>query len=217
MGHDALADVCTVRDCVYGLSVSVPFCNHPYPIPQSFVKRVCNTVLGANYLQRVISAEKSLEQVLLRIAIYERNQSADVLDWESIFPFNRDAFLSSPQSALAYWLNFVEYNPLTLCWHLRTSYYNWRTYLMDNLHYIHPDLSKSGHSLESDIDYLKVHHDIDAFPLDNPLSIQQMDAFYCFQEQLPDIVQLINFKSYETKLKNRREYSHKVSISPNYV
>lgn len=217
LGHDALADVCTVRDCVYGLSVSVPFCNHPYPIPQSFVKRVCNTVLGANYLQRVISAEKSLEQVLLRIAIYERNQSADVLDWESIFPFNRDAFLSSPQSALAYWLNFVEYNPLTLCWHLRTSYYNWRTYLMDNLHYIHPDLSKSGHSLESDIDYLKVHHDIDAFPLDNPLSIQQMDAFYCFQEQLPDIVQLINFKSYETKLKNRREYSHKVSISPNYV
>lgn len=217
LGHDALSDAVTVRDCVLGSRISVPFCSASYSIPQSFVKRVCNGVLGANYLQRVISAEKSLEQFLMKIAMYEKNQNADVLDWESIFPFNRDAFLSSPQSALAYWLKYVEYNPLTLCWHLRTSFYNWSTYLMDNLHYIHPDLSKSGHSLESDIEYLKLHHDIDLFPLDNPLPIHQMDSFYRFQEQLPDIVQLINSKPYETKLQNRREYSHKVSISSNYV
>lgn len=217
LGHDALADAVSVRDCVLGANVSVPFCSYPYSIPQSFVKRVCNGVQGANYLQRVISAERSLEQILMKIAMYEKEQNADVLDWESIFPFNRDAFLSSPSSALEYWLNFVEYNPLTLCWHLRTSYYNWRTFLLDNLHYRHPDLSQSGHSLDSDVDYLKVHHDIDAFPFDNPLPIHKMDAFYRFQEQLPDIVQLINSKPYETKLQNRREYSHKVSISPNYL
>lgn len=219
LGHDALADACTVRDCVYGLSVSVPFCSQPYSIPQSFVKRVCSTVLGANYLQRVISAEKSILQVLTKIAIFEKAQDVEILDWESIFPFSRDTFVSMPQFALKLWLKDVEYDPMTLCWHLRRSHLTARSFFLQNtsLDYTVFLDSKGSHSLESDVEYFKDCFNESDFPFSPSLSIHKMDNFYRFQEQLPDIVQLINSKSYETKLKNRREYSHKVSISPNYV
>lgn len=219
LGHDALADVCTVRDCVYGASVSVPFCSQPYPIPQSFVKRVCNTVLGANYLQRVNSAERSLEHVLTKIAIYEQAHDSEILDWESIFPFNRDTYVRMPQIALKLWLKDVEYDPMTLCWHLRSSHLTARSFFMQNtsLDYTVSLDSKGSHSLESDVDFFKDCFDESDFPFSPSLSIHMMDNFYRFQEQLPDIVQLINLESYETKLQNRREYSHKVSISPNYV
>ena len=218
LGHDALADAVTVRDCIFGSFVSVPFCSVPYSIPQSFVKRVCNTVLGANYLQRVISAEKRLQQQLFKIAHFECSNACDILDWESIFPFNREDFLLSPNSCLKLWRNNVEYDPLTLCWHIRRSHFTARKFFMENSYSYKVFLEKKGsHSLESDIAYYKERNNESLFPFSSAVSFHQMDNFYRFQEQIPDIVQLINSKSYETKLKNRREYSHKVSISPNYV
>lgn len=218
LGHDALSDACTVRDCVFGSGVSVPFCSKPYPIPQSFVKRVCNTVLGANYLQRVMSAQKSLAQILMKIAMFEKIHNAEVLDWESIFPFNRDSYISNSERCLGLWCHNVEYDPLTLCWHIRRSYLTARNYFMQDSYDYTPFFGIKGtHSLESDIVHFNEWTDSTLFPFHSAVSIQQMDAFYRFQEQLPGIVQLINSKSYETKLKNRREYSHKVSISPNYV
>ena len=216
LGHVALAAACTVRDCVYGTSVSVPFCSSPYPIPQSFVKRVCNTALGANYLQRVISAEKSLVQSLSKIAMYEKHYDAEILDWEGIFSFSRDSFISNPSFSMYRWFRFVEYNPFTLCWQLRRSFYSARRFFLDNLPSSYPDFTNSGHSLESDLEYFNSHVDLDMYKLDNPITINQMDKFYRFQFQLPDIINVISRQSYEQKLKNRREYSHKVSISPNY-
>lgn len=219
LGHAALADVCTVRDCVLGSSISVPFCSASYSIPQSFVKRVCNGVLGANYLQRFFSARKSLEQVLMKIALYEKNQNADILDWESIFPFCRDSFVSNPHSALKRWLEDVEYDPLTLCWHFRRSQITGRSFFLRNISLDSTVLleSKGSHSIESDVAYLKDCFSDYFFPYSPSLSSQMMDNFYRFQTQLPDIINLISKDAYEQKLKNRREYSHKVSISPNYV
>ena len=217
LGHDALADACTVRDCVFGTRISVPFCSASYPIPQSFVKRVCNGVLGANYLQRVFSAQKNLQRILTQIGIYEKCNDSEIIDWEGIFSFSRDKFLSSPDTTLCSWLKFVEYNPLTLYWHLRKSFYSARTYCFSLIPSSHPDLSQSGHTLESDVEYIKSQICLDLYPLDNPFSLGQMDKFYCFQSELPDIVKLITKDSYDAKLKIRREYSHKVSISPNYV
>ena len=217
LGHDALADACSVRDCVYGSSISVPFCSSPYSIPQSFVKRVCNTLLGANYLQRVFSAEKSLVQSLLKIALYEKKNNVEILDWESIFSFSRDKFLLNPSFSMYQWFRFVEYNPITLFWQLRRSYYSARNFFLDKLVSSHPDLSISVHSLESDVQYLNEHLDFGLYKFNNPVSINQMDAFYRFQYQLPDIINVISRQNYEQKLKNRREYSHKVSISRNYV
>lgn len=218
LGHDALADACTVRDCVFGSGVSVPFCSATYPIPQSFVKRVCNTVLGANYLQRVISAEKSLEQALTKIAIYEKANDAQILDWESIFPFDRDTFIAMPNICIKLWSCNVEYDPMTLCWHLRRNYLTARKFFMEFDYDRKVSLDTPDYySLEFDISYFKEYNGDSLFPFSSSVTIHQMDAFYRFQEQLPDIVQLINSKSYETKLKNGREYSHKVSISRNYV
>ena len=217
LGHDALAAAVTVRDCVYGSRISVPFCSSSYSIPQSFVKRVCNTVLGANYLQRVFSAEKSLVKLLSKIVTYEKITNSEVLDWEGIFSFSREFFISNPSISMYQWFRFVEYNPITLCWHLRRSFYSARRFFLDKLDNSFPNLVNSGHSLESDVKYFNEHVDLGMYPFDNPTTVKQMDAFYRFQEQIPDIVKLINFKPYETKLKNRREYSHKVSISPNYV
>lgn len=219
LGHDALSDACTVRDCVYGFDVSVPFCSQPYPIPRSFVRRVCNTVLGANYLQRVFSAEKSLEKALSKIAIYEMAHDSEILDWESIFPFNRDSFVSNPQSSLKLWLKDVEYDPMTLCWHLRRSHLTARSFFLmtTSLDYTVFLDSKGSHSLESDVEFLKDCFKESDFPYFPSLSIQKMDNFYRFQSQLPDIINLISKDAYEQKLQNRREYSHKVSISPNYV
>ena len=219
LGHDALADACTVRDCVFGSSISVPFCSSPYSIPQSFVKRVCNTTLGANYLQRVISAENSLLHSLSKIAIYEKANDAEILDWESIFPFDRDTFIANPNSCIKLWSCNVEYDPMTLCWLPRRSYLTARTFFMQNssLDYKVNLDSKGCHSLESDADYFLDTFIESDFPFQSCLSIHKMDAFYRFQTELPDIINLISKDSYETKLKNRREYSHKVSISPNYV
>ena len=218
LGHDALAYACSVRDCIFGANISVPFCAASYSIPQSFVKRVCNSVLGANYLQRVVSAENSLKQVLMKIALYELNHSTEVLDWESIFPFDRDSFIANPNNCINLWSSNVEYDPMTLCWHIRRSYLTARNFFLENSYDFNVVLAKEGiHSLESDVAYFKECHDLRLFQFSSSISIHQMDAFYRFQEQLPDIVQLINSKPYETKLKNRREYSHKVSISPNYV
>ena len=217
LGHDALADACTVSDCVYGSSVSVPFCSHPYPIPQSFVKRVCNGVLGANYIKRVFSAQKSLQQILVKIGLFERLTDSEIIDWEGIFSFTRDSFLSMPDTSLCEWLKYVEYNPLTLCWQLRRSFYSARCHFMGMIPSLHPDLSQRGHTLESDVDYFKSSVCLDLYPLDNPFTLVQMDKFYRFQTELPDIINLITKQSYEQKLKNRREYSHKVSISRNYV
>ncbi len=219
LGHDALADACTVRDCVYGSSISVPFCSSAYSIPQSFVKRVCNTVIGANYLQRVISAENSLVNSLSKIALFEKSNNVEILDWESIFPFDRDTFIYNRNTCKKLWSCNVEYDPMTLCWHLRRSHLNARTFFMQNSsldHKVVLDL-KGSHSLESDVEFFKESFNDSDFPFIPSISIHQMDAFYRFQEQLPDIFQLINSKPYETKLKNRRDYSHKVSISRNYV
>lgn len=219
LGHAALADACTVRDCVFGSGVSVPFCSAAYPIPQSFAKRVCNTVLGANYLQRVISAEKSLSQVLTKIALYEKVQDSEILDWESIFPFDRDTFIAMPNICMKLWSCNVEYDPMTLCWHLRRSYWNARAFFMSEISFDHSVVldAKGSHSLESDVEFFKdSFHDSD-FEFPSSITIRQMDNFYRFQSQLPDIINQITRESYEQKLKNRREYSHKVSISPNYV
>lgn len=219
LGHDALADACTVRDCVFGIGVTVPFCSSPYPIPKSFVKRVCNTELGANYLHRVISAEKSLLQYLTKIANYERSIGSDILDWESIFPFDRDTFIANPDTCIKQWFCNVEYDPMTLCWHLRRSHLSPRTFFMQNASFDHKVSldSKVRHSLESDVEIFKESFNVSDFPFTPSVSINQMDAFYRFQSELPDIINLISKQSYEQKLKNRREYSHKVSISPNYV
>ncbi len=218
LGHDALADAVTVRDCIYGSGVSVPFCSASYSIPQSFVKRVCNTALGANYLQRVISAERSLEEVLTKISSYEKAHDAQIIDWESIFPFNRDTFISMPHYCMKIWRNNVEYDPLTLCWHIRRSHLTARNFFMENFYDYTVFLDEKGpHSLESDIAYFKECNNETLFPFSSAVSIHQMDNFYRFQTELPDIINLITRESYEQKLKNRREYSHKVSISPNYV
>ncbi len=219
LGHDALAAVCTVRDCVFGSRVSVPFCSSPYSIPQSFVKRVCNTALGANYLQRVISAENSLLQSLSKIALYEKSNDVEILDWESIFPFDRDSFISNPSTCIKLWSCNVEYDPMTLCWHLRRSYLTARAFFMQIAFFDHKVVldSKGSHSLESDVEHFKDSSDDSYFPFTPSISINQMDAFYRFQTELPDIINSITKQSYEQKLKNRREYSHKVSISPNYV
>ena len=218
LGHDALADACTVRDCVYGIGVSVPFCSASYSIPQSFVKRVCNSVFGANYLQRCISAQKSLSQVLTKIALYEKAHDSEILVWESIFPFSRDTFISDPSSSMKMWCDDVEYDPMTLCWHLRSRYLSaFRYFKEEPLDYKVTLESHGSHSLESDVSYYNENAADWLFLYTPSVSIQQMDAFYRFQCDLPDIVKLITKDSYETKLKNRREYSHKVSISPNYV
>lgn len=218
LGHDALADACTVHDCVYGDPVSVPFCSNPYPIPQSFVKRVCNTVLGANYLHRVISAEKSLQQQLVKIASFEQSQDCGILDWESIFPFTREAFLSNPNSCFKLWRDNVEFDPFTLCWHIRRVQLTARNFFIKNSYNYTVSLDEKGsHSLESDISYYKEINGETLFPFSSVVSFLQMDNFYRFQSELPDIIKLITKQSYEQKLKNRREYSHKVSISPNYV
>lgn len=217
LGHDALADACSVRDCVFGTRISVPFCSSLYTIPQSFVKRVCNTVLGANYLQRVISAENSLAQALTKIATYEKSYDVEILDWESIFPFNRDAFLFNSNFCIKLWRTNVEYNPLTLCWSIRSTPYNARNFFMQISYDNTISLVKPGsHSLESDIAYYKENNSYPLFSFHSAVSINQIDAFYRFQTELPDIINLISKQSYEQKLKNRREYSHKVSISPNY-
>ena len=217
LGHAALADAVTVRDCVFGNNVSVPFCSNPYPIPQSFVKRVCNGVLGANYLQRVISAEKFLVLSLAKIAAFEKVCSSEILDWESIFPFDRERFIQHPDSCMKEWSRNVQFNPLTLNWHLRTSHYSARSFFEKLIPSVHPDLTQNGHSLESDIAYYKECNNETFFPFSSAVSIHQMDNFYRFQTQLPDIIYLISKDSYEAKLKNRREYSHKVSISRHYV
>ena len=174
LGHAALADAVSVRDCVLGANVSVPFCSQPYPIPQSFVKRVCSGVLGANYVQRVSSATNSLRNVLLKIGMYEKAADSEIIDWEGIFPFSRDSFLSNPGLSLSEWLKYVEYNPFTLCWHLRKSICSALGHFISLLPLSHPDLSRRGHSLESDLDYLKSNNLPDFFPMDNPISVQQM-------------------------------------------
>lgn len=218
LGHHGLADACTVRDCVFGTGISVPFCSATYPIPQSFVKRVCNTVLGANYLQRVLSAENSLFQVLVQIAAYEKVHGVEILDWESIFPFSRDTFISEPTYCMNMWRRDVEYDPITLCWHIRRSYLTARNFFMEIPYDYKANLDSAGsYSLESDVVYFKESTDVSTFPYSSSLSIRQMDNFYRFQAQLPDIIKIITKKSYEAKLKIRRDYSHKVSISPNYV
>lgn len=219
LGHDALAVACTVRDCVFGSRISVPFCSSSYAIPQSFLRRVCNSLLGANYLQRVISAENSLLKSLTKIGTYEKANGVEILDWESIFPFDRDTFIAIPNICIKLWSCNVEYDPMTLCWHLRRSHLSARNFFMQNVSFDHSVFldSKGCYSLESDVEYFKESFDVSDFPFTPSISIQMMDNFYRFQSQLPDIINLISKDVYEQKLKNRREYSHKVSTSPNYV
>lgn len=222
LGHAGLADFVTLRDCVYGNRISVPSSSAQYSIPQSFVKRMCSTTLGANYLQRQISAENSLKNILFKIGTYETNNDVEILDWKSIFPFDRDSFMLFPVSVFSNYLNYVEYNPLTLCWYLRQHYVSPRTFFLEDVKF---DSKLNDirfidyhYTIDSDAEYLKEHYfDDDLFFIDNPITLEMMDKFYVFQSQIPDIVKLINSKPYETKLKSRIEYSHKVSISFNYV
>lgn len=222
LGHAGLSEFVTLRDCVYGNSISVPSSSSKYSIPQSFVKRLCNTTLGANYLQRQFSAAHSLKDILFKIGTYEINNDVEILDWKTIFPFDRDSFMLSPVSTFDKFLNFVEYNPLTLAWYIRRQSFSPRSFFKDivNLDCKLNDLYfRNNHfTIDSDFDYLKEHYfESDFFIIDNPVSLEMMTRFYEFQSQIPDIVKLINSKPYETKLKSRIDYSHKVSIAPNYV
>lgn len=222
LGHAGLSEFVTLRDCIHGNSISVPSSASQFPIPQSFVKRLCNTTLGANYLQRQFSAANSLKNILFKIGTYEINNEVEILDWKAIFPFDRDTFMLSPVSTFDNFLNYVEYNPLTLCWYLRQHVVSPRTFFLESvnmdskLNYIRS--IDYNYTIDSDFEYLKEHYfDDDLFFIDNPVSIEMMTRFYEFQSDLPDIVKLINSKPYETKLYNRYDYSHKVSISHNYV
>lgn len=222
LGHAGLAGVVTLRDCVYGNRISVPSSAVQYSIPQSFVKRLCSTTLGANYLQRQISAENSLKNLLFKIGTYEINNEVEILDWKKIFPFDRETFMLSPVSVFGNYLNFVEYNPLTLCWYLRHESFSPRSFfkgIVDLDCKLNDFYLRNNHfTLDSDFDYLKGHYTLsNFFVIQNPISLEMMNSFYEFQTQIPDIVKLINSKPYETKLKSRRDYSHKVSISANYV
>lgn len=222
LGHAGLSDFVTLRDCVYGNTISVPSSSSQFSIPQSFVKRACNTTLGANYLQRQISAENSLKNLLFKIGNYETINNVEILDWKAIFPFDRESFMLSPVSTFGHFLDFAEYNPLTLCWCIRHQSFSPRSYFkclvdldikLNNNYLYHNDFT-----IESDFDFLKEHYrERDFFVIDNPITIEMMTRFYDFQSKIPDIVKLINSKPYETKLKNRFDYSHKVSIAPTYV
>lgn len=222
LGHASLSDFVTLRDCVFGNTISVPSSSSKFSIPQSFVRRLCSTTLGANYLQKQISAENSLKNILFKIGTYEINNQVEILDWKKIFPFDRDNFMLSPVSTFSHFLDYVEYNPLTLCWYLRQHYVSPRTFFLEDVK-LDSKLNDFRfidyhYTLDSDVDYLKEHYfDDDLFFIDNPITLEMMNRFYEFQSQIPDIVKLINSKPYETKLKNRIDYSHKVSISPNYV
>lgn len=222
LGHAGLSDFVTLRDCVFGNSISVPSSSSQFSIPQSFVKRLCNTTLGANYLQRQNAASNSLKNILFKIGTYEINNDVEILDWTKIFPFDRDSFMLSPVSTFNTFLNFVEYNPLTLTWYIRRQSFSPRSffnYIVDFDRKLNDLYIRNNHfTLDSDFDYLKDNYsDTGFFIIDNPVSLEMMNRFYEFQSQLPDIVKLINSKSYETKFKSRVEYSHKVSIAPNYV
>ena len=222
LGHDALSDFVTLRDCVYGNTISVPSSSSQFSIPQSFVRRLCNTTLGANYLQRQFSAAHSLKNILFKIGTYEINNEVEILDWKAIFPFDRDSFMLSPVSTFDNFLNYVEYNPLTLCWYIRHQSFSPREYfksLVDLDCKLNDASLRNNHfTIDSDFDFLKEHYsERDFFVIDNPITLEMMNHFYEFQSNIPDIVKLINSKPYETKLKNRIDYSHKVSIAPTYV
>ena len=123
-----------------------------------------------------------------------------------------------PNICIKSWSCNVEYDPMTLCWHLRRSYLTAHDFFMKEPLDFKVFLdTKGSHSLESDVAYFKESTDETFFPFSPSVSIHQMDNFYRFQSQLPDIVNLITRESYEQKLKNRREYSLKVSMSRNYV
>lgn len=216
LGHAALSRVVSGYDVVSGASISVPSCANPYPIPQSYRASVCSKNLGWSYLSRIYGAAANLKSNLLKISAFEVAEDTSLIDWQGIFGFSRDQFFSDPDLHFRHWYSQVEYNAGICAWQLRTRFVKIDDVLLHA--YVLGKNRTEGHfTMDDDIALVD---EIKSWYSENYQSLlneQNMSKLYEFFIQLPDLITLITKKFYENKIRQRRDYSAKVSRSANYL
>lgn len=89
----------------------------------------------------------------------------------------------SPVSVFANYLNFVEYNPLTLSWFIRRQSFSPRTFFQGIVDFdckLNDSYIINNHfTLDSDFEHLKQHYtESDFFAIDNPVTPEMMDNLH---------------------------------------
>lgn len=216
LGHAALSRVVRDRDVVCGAAIAVPGCFDPYPIPQSYRVRVCSQHLGWSYLSRIYGACANLKANLLKISAFEAAEDTSLIDWQGIFGFSREQFFANPDFYFRNWYSQVEYDAGICAWQLRTRFVKIDDVLLHA--YVLGKNKTDGHFIMDDdiklVDEIKSWYSCNYQSLLNEHNMQKLYDFYI---QLPDLITLITKKSYENKIRHRRDYSAKVSRSVNYL